>query len=196
MKGDVARLPSSLAKMPPITNRLGMSERAILSRLATGGEITTTANTLFTGTPPHIVGQQAVGAHLTPGGLTSSMPHSVVTYGTTQTTSSVIDRPPNLPIGTGTKVIVGPPQAPYHGDIPHSASFPGVSKQAGHSPHLIGHDAAVDRSPASGSPSLGGHSSGKSSPLAAKMSSLIREKASDLGLLKKTDSRDTNEKSM
>ena len=191
MKGDVARLPSSLAKMPPITNRLGMSERAILSRLATGGEITTTASTLFTGTPPHIVGQQAIGAHLTPGVLTS-MPHSVVTYGAGPVVSTVVDRP-NLPIGTGTKVIVGPPQTQFHGDLPHSSSYPGVSKQAGHGTHMMGHDGAMDRSPSSGGASIG-HSSGKSSPLAAKMSSLIREKASDLGLLKKPDGKDANDK--
>ena len=192
MKGDVARLPSSLAKMPPITNRLGMSERAILSRLATGGEITTTASTLFTGTPPHIVGQQAVGAHLTQGILTS-MPHSVASYGGPQAASPVLDRP-NLPVGTGTKVIVGPLQTQYHGSLAHSASFQSGSKQPNHSSHLLGHDSGLDRSPASVSPSIS-HSSGKSSPLAAKMSSIIREKASDLGLLKKADIKDASDKS-
>ncbi|XP_065060706.1 chromodomain-helicase-DNA-binding protein 5-like isoform X3 [Rhopilema esculentum] len=185
MKGDVARLPSSLAKMPPITNRLGMSERAILSRLATGGQITTTATTIFTGTPPHIVGQHAVGAHLTPGVLTS-VPHPAVAYGTSPT----VDRP-SISVGTGTKVIVGPAQAGHLGDLPHSSSFPGTLKTSSHSPHLA---EDVDRSPAASSPSFS-HSSGKSSPLAAKMSSLIREKASDLGLLKKPDGKDSNEKS-
>jgi len=191
MKGDVARLPSSLAKMPPITNRLGMSERAILSRLATGGEITTTASTLFTGTPPHIVGQQAVGAHLTQGILTS-MPHSVASYGGPQAAPPVLDRP-NLPVGTGTKVIVGPLQTQYHGSLAHSTSFQSGSKQANHGAHLLGHDSGLDRSSASVSPSLS-HSSGKSSPLAAKMSSIIREKASDLGLLKKADIKDASDK--
>ena len=192
MKGDVARLPSSLAKMPPITNRLGMSERAILSRLATGGEITTTASTLFTGTPPHIVGQQAVGAHLTPGILTS-MPHSAAPYGTTPVASPVLDRP-NLPVGSSTKVIVGPQQTQFHGNLPHGTSFQGGSKPLGHSAHLVGHDSEMAHSPVSGSQNIG-HSSGKSSPLAAKMTSLIREKASDLGLLKKTDNNDGSFKS-
>jgi len=39
MKNDVIRLPTTLAKMPPITNRLDMSERAVLTRLTTGGQI-------------------------------------------------------------------------------------------------------------------------------------------------------------
>merc|ERR1712045_268851 len=37
MKSDVSRLPASLARIPPLTQRLQMSERSILSRLATGG---------------------------------------------------------------------------------------------------------------------------------------------------------------
>lgn len=41
MKNDVIRLPTTLAKMPPITNRLQMSERAVLTRLTTGGKIDT-----------------------------------------------------------------------------------------------------------------------------------------------------------
>ena len=41
MKNDVIRLPTTLAKMPPITNRLDMSERAVLTRLTTGGQINT-----------------------------------------------------------------------------------------------------------------------------------------------------------
>ena len=36
MKNDVIRLPTTLAKMPPITNRLNMSERAVLTRLTAG----------------------------------------------------------------------------------------------------------------------------------------------------------------
>lgn len=36
MKNDVIRLPTTLAKMPPITNRLNMSERAVLMRLTAG----------------------------------------------------------------------------------------------------------------------------------------------------------------
>ncbi|XP_065656316.1 chromodomain-helicase-DNA-binding protein 3 isoform X8 [Hydra vulgaris] len=39
MKNDVARLPTSLAKMPPVTHRLAMSERSVLTRLATGGQL-------------------------------------------------------------------------------------------------------------------------------------------------------------
>lgn len=39
MKNDVIRLPTTLAKMPPVTHRLHMSERAVLTRLTTGGKI-------------------------------------------------------------------------------------------------------------------------------------------------------------
>ena len=35
MKSDVSRLPASLARIPPVAQRLQMSERSILSRLAT-----------------------------------------------------------------------------------------------------------------------------------------------------------------
>merc|ERR1712025_578787 len=53
MKSDVTRLPASLARIPPVAQRLQMSERSILSRLASGagavdksnqgaGQITTT----------------------------------------------------------------------------------------------------------------------------------------------------------
>merc|ERR1712045_291329 len=37
MKSDVSRLPASLARIPPVAQRLQMSEHSILSRLATGG---------------------------------------------------------------------------------------------------------------------------------------------------------------
>ena len=35
MKSDVSRLPASLARIPPVAQRLQMSERSILSRLVT-----------------------------------------------------------------------------------------------------------------------------------------------------------------
>ena len=34
MKSDVARLPATLSRIPPVAARLQMSERSILSRLA------------------------------------------------------------------------------------------------------------------------------------------------------------------
>jgi hypothetical protein len=37
MKSDVSRLPATLARIPPVAQRLQMSERSILSRLATPG---------------------------------------------------------------------------------------------------------------------------------------------------------------
>ncbi len=42
MKADVMRLPATLSRVPPITARLQMSERSILSRLANKGNETHT----------------------------------------------------------------------------------------------------------------------------------------------------------
>lgn len=53
MKNDVTRLPNSLAKMPPVTHRLNMSERSVLTRLATGGQTDSPVPTSpIAGTPP------------------------------------------------------------------------------------------------------------------------------------------------
>ncbi|XP_070491390.1 LOW QUALITY PROTEIN: chromodomain-helicase-DNA-binding protein Mi-2 homolog [Chironomus tepperi] len=43
MKSDVARLPATLARIPPVASRLQLSERSILSRLATTGSPASTA---------------------------------------------------------------------------------------------------------------------------------------------------------
>lgn len=43
MKADVTRLPATLSRIPPIAARLQMSERSILSRLASKGNETQTA---------------------------------------------------------------------------------------------------------------------------------------------------------
>lgn len=45
MKSDVSRLPATLARIPPVAQRLQMSERSILSRLAA----TTSSATIPTG---------------------------------------------------------------------------------------------------------------------------------------------------
>jgi CHDCT2 (NUC038) domain. len=47
MKSDVSRLPATLARIPPVAQRLQMSERSILSRLAA---TTTTGSTPTTPT--------------------------------------------------------------------------------------------------------------------------------------------------
>lgn len=39
MKQDVSRLPATLARVPPVTQRLQMSERSILSRLVNPGQL-------------------------------------------------------------------------------------------------------------------------------------------------------------
>jgi hypothetical protein len=44
MKQDVSRLPATLARVPPVTQRLQMSERSILSRLVNPGQLNTSAS--------------------------------------------------------------------------------------------------------------------------------------------------------
>lgn len=57
MKADVTRLPATLSRIPPIAARLQMSERSILSRLASKGtEPHPTPVTLFPPTPVFPVG--------------------------------------------------------------------------------------------------------------------------------------------
>merc|ERR1712168_1433415 len=48
MKQDVSRLPASLARIPPVAQRLQMSERSILSRLATSASAGATGSTQVT----------------------------------------------------------------------------------------------------------------------------------------------------
>merc|ERR1739844_652417 len=48
MKSDVSRLPASLARIPPVAQRLQMSERSILSRLATGSSAASATTTALT----------------------------------------------------------------------------------------------------------------------------------------------------
>lgn len=43
MKQDVSRLPATLARIPPVSQRLAMSERSILSRLVNPGSQQTNA---------------------------------------------------------------------------------------------------------------------------------------------------------
>merc|ERR1712141_70622 len=48
MKSDVSRLPASLARIPPVAQRLQMSERSILSRLATNATASNAGSTQVT----------------------------------------------------------------------------------------------------------------------------------------------------
>jgi chromodomain-helicase-DNA-binding protein 4 len=63
MKSDVSRLPATLARIPPVAQRLQMSERSILSRLAA----TTTAGS--TPTTPTTSQQGPAGKHINLSGL-------------------------------------------------------------------------------------------------------------------------------
>lgn len=47
MKSDVSRLPATLARIPPVAQRLQMSERSILSRLAATAGSSSTAGKIF-----------------------------------------------------------------------------------------------------------------------------------------------------
>ena len=180
MKGDVARLPSSLAKMPPITNRLGMSERAILSRLATGGQITTTATSLYTTTGPLAVGQYLQSTAQPSRSPSSAAVTPSAAYGGVTSVSPNMERP-GVQMGTGTKVIVAAPSSLMRQDsspVTHVVKNPSLLVQGGET-----------RSTGAGSPIIG-TSSGTPSPLAAKVTSLIREKASGLGLLRKPEEKE------
>ncbi|XP_045626390.2 chromodomain-helicase-DNA-binding protein Mi-2 homolog isoform X5 [Procambarus clarkii] len=62
MKSDVTRLPASLARIPPVAQRLQMSERSILSRLASGaGNLDKTTQGAGQETTPFPVGYSPAG---------------------------------------------------------------------------------------------------------------------------------------
>ncbi|XP_071050567.1 chromodomain-helicase-DNA-binding protein Mi-2 homolog isoform X2 [Onthophagus taurus] len=69
MKSDVSRLPATLARIPPVAQRLQMSERSILSRLAaTSSSTTPSATQVMSQFPPgfnagNLVGFQAAAAN-------------------------------------------------------------------------------------------------------------------------------------
>lgn len=63
MKQDVSRLPATLARIPPVTQRLQMSERNILNRLVNPGQTTTSAPPSV---PPTMPPQQSPAATPTP----------------------------------------------------------------------------------------------------------------------------------
>jgi len=65
MKNDVTRLPTALAKVPPVTHRLNMSERAVLTRLAHGGQMPITTPTAAV-TPTTVATAAAPPGHLPP----------------------------------------------------------------------------------------------------------------------------------
>ncbi|KAM4748296.1 chromodomain-helicase-DNA-binding protein 3-like [Rhinophrynus dorsalis] len=91
MKADVTRLPASLARIPPIAARLQMSERSILSRLASKGS-ENTAPPVF---PP--------GPYTTPplfGGPFSSNPPTAAITGTNYN---------QMPMGSFLSASNGPP---------------------------------------------------------------------------------------
>ena len=106
MKSDVNRLPSTLVRMPPVTARLNMSERGILSRLTKRGEgpppnVTIPVNTIQ---PPPVPGMGSVAIQpkvqpLVLGGGTI-MPPVQIRAGPLHYTTSSVYRAPSV---TGSK---------------------------------------------------------------------------------------------
>lgn len=70
MKQDVSRLPATLARIPPVTQRLQMSERNILSRLVNPGH-SVAGSTPSTPTPM----ASTASSPATPGASTSTQGH-------------------------------------------------------------------------------------------------------------------------
>ena len=74
MKADVTRLPSMLSRIPPVAARLQMSERSILSRLATRGGDPTVQQVSGAGAGAPRRGVAAVGPGRQVGGSSPSLP--------------------------------------------------------------------------------------------------------------------------
>ncbi|CAH3171557.1 unnamed protein product [Porites evermanni] len=114
MKSDVNRLPSTLVRMPPVTARLNMSERGILSRLTKRGEgpppnVTIPGNTIQ---PPPVPGMGSVVIQpkvqpLVLGGGTIIPPVQIRAGPLHYTTSSVYRAPPVT--GSNATITVQPP---------------------------------------------------------------------------------------
>jgi len=63
MKQDVSRLPATLARIPPVTQRLQMSERSVLGRLVNPSQAPTTGSGPTAVTPG---GNEALSSYITP----------------------------------------------------------------------------------------------------------------------------------
>ncbi|XP_073253079.1 chromodomain-helicase-DNA-binding protein 4-like isoform X6 [Porites lutea] len=114
MKSDVNRLPSTLVRMPPVTARLNMSERGILSRLTKRGEgpppnVTIPGNTIQSPPVPGM-GSVAIQPKVQPlvlGGGTIMPPVQIRAGPLHYTTSSVYRAPPVT--GSNATITVQPP---------------------------------------------------------------------------------------
>lgn len=63
MKQDVSRLPATLARIPPVTQRLQMSERSVLGRLVNPNQTPTTGTGVTAATP---ASNEALSSYITP----------------------------------------------------------------------------------------------------------------------------------
>jgi len=123
MKSDVSRLPASLARIPPVAQRLQMSERSILSRLVTsatghhGGTISAAAQF-----PEGYRGGQLPGAYGT--NFAQFRPQYSIPGGTPGTPGG-----PGTPVAPGTPVPPGTPGTPGT-PTPPQAAFPGTAPPA------------------------------------------------------------------
>uniref|UniRef100_A0A182N9R5 Chromodomain-helicase-DNA-binding protein Mi-2 homolog n=1 Tax=Anopheles dirus TaxID=7168 RepID=A0A182N9R5_9DIPT len=91
MKSDVSRLPATLARIPPVAQRLQMSERSILSRLAATGN-TVQQNPPMSQFPPGYQGTTLPGFAAA----------AAANFATFRPTFSVPGQPTNFPSGAGT----------------------------------------------------------------------------------------------
>ncbi|XP_049291745.1 chromodomain-helicase-DNA-binding protein Mi-2 homolog [Anopheles funestus] len=90
MKSDVSRLPATLARIPPVAQRLQMSERSILSRLAATGN-TVQQNPPMSQFPPGYQGTTLPGFAAA----------AAANFATFRPTFSVPGQPTNFPSGAG-----------------------------------------------------------------------------------------------
>ena len=72
MKQDVSRLPATLARVPPVSQRLQMSERSILGRLVNPGQQQATTTAQGPGPNQPVTGTVAVTPSQTTGTISSS----------------------------------------------------------------------------------------------------------------------------
>lgn len=102
MKQDVSRLPATLARIPPVTQRLAMSERSILSRLVNPNQP-----------------QQSSNSAVTQASTASSSPASTPAAGPSPAATPSMSGQFGGNFPAGFRPQLGMPQAPFtHGQIP------------------------------------------------------------------------------
>ena len=101
MKQDVSRLPATLARIPPVTQRLQMNERNILGRLVNPGVLASSGSST-----PATPGSNTPTMGITQGGgggsqsaTTSPMPYTQVTISNANPFPAPVVASSSLPVG-------------------------------------------------------------------------------------------------